>query len=133
MKKNTVKKLVLASAILSIIGSILVVINFFVVSAILAKSGSSGDMLKGIAAAMPINIVVAAIGIATLVLGILLATALTKFDKKSTAAILLIVAGALILLITYAALVLWVIAAVLLLRLKFDDDDAEPSDVQMFM
>lgn len=106
MKKNTVKKLVLTSAILSIIGSILVVINFFVV---------------------------AAIGIATLVLGILLATTLTKFGKKSTAAILLIVAGALSLLITYAALVLWVIAAVLLLRLKFDDDDAEPSDVQMFM
>lgn len=122
MKKSSLQLMAKITAVLSFLGSVFVVINLAVGIVVASQGGSLGEVA---AAALPLNLIIGMIGIATFVLGIILMVQFSRFGKPITTGVLLVIAGVFSWLITIVSLILWIIAGILLLLIKFDAGKSE--------
>ncbi|MDR2976748.1 MAG: hypothetical protein LBV19_05490 [Streptococcaceae bacterium] len=121
MSISTLKKLTKASAIVSIVGALIVLALYIGTNIILKASGEKTARLF----VTSLSYVLLAVVVISFVLGVLLFINLPKYEMPRLSGILLIVVAIIAWFYTSPLLaVLWIVVAFLLFRLEFKEDDS---------
>jgi hypothetical protein len=126
MSISALKKITKASAIISVVGALIVLALYIGTNIILEASGVKTAKLF----VTSLSYVLLAVVVVSFVLGVLLLINLPKYEMPRLSGILLIITAVIAWFYTFPLLaILWMVTAFLLFRLEFKEDDSNNTQI----